>query len=156
MGASSLKLYRDAFFFSFLKRKSVLFVSSVVQQIMCQAQGEILFAELIFKAQEGRKVPFKGQNVSGFQFGIFLTFKVFPCPTRPSALRSRSDVLHMFTSHSNFGNSSPWTSSPKQLNIHICNLRRGDQSKLAGLVSSIPCAQAGRDLLSEARGECWS
>lgn len=78
---------------------------------MCQAQGEILFAELILNLTGGRKVPFKGQSVSGFQFRIFFSFKVFPSTTQTSDLRSFSDVLHVFILYWYFWNNS--TLNPK-------------------------------------------
>lgn len=43
----------------FFKRKKCLFISSAVWQIMCQAQGENLFAELILNLRRGGRFRLK-------------------------------------------------------------------------------------------------
>lgn len=96
------------------------------------------------KPQEGRKVPFKGQSISRFQFSIFFTFKVFPHPTQTSDLRRFSDALHMFILYRNFWNNSTLNATLIKYSCTYYYLLRCTNTPLA------------RNSVFKLGGACWS
>lgn len=89
-GLFPLKIYWDFF----EEKVRVYFFSSLADYVSGPGWNFVCWTYL--KPKKGRKVPFKGQSVWGFEFGIFFTFKVFSYSTQISDFRSFSNALHMF------------------------------------------------------------